>query len=302
MKKAIIGLSLVGLLGLLIMYLTRPQGEGAQEPIIVVSREAGSGTRGAFVELMHIVDEYDDDAITVEADTLNGTSGVMQTVAGNPNAIGYISYGSLNDSVKALAIDGVTITPDTVKNNTYPIARPFNLVWSQETLTPVADDFLTYIFSQEGQAMVEANGYIAVGARPEAGQTHKDVANQPLQPYQPANLSGQVNIVGSTSLTPIVEKLAEAYMAHNPNVKISITSNGSTAGIAAVGDGTADLGMTSRELTTAEQAHVQAIAIALDGIVIIVHPQSQFDDLTIDTIRDIYKGKISDWADVSSRE
>ncbi|MCW6680242.1 substrate-binding domain-containing protein [Aerococcaceae bacterium NML130460] len=302
MKKAVLGISVVAVLALLFAYFTRPQGERAQQPIIVVSREVGSGTRGAFVDIMKVVDEHGDDAITVEADTLNGTSGVMQTVAGNPDAIGYISYGSLNDSVKAIAINGVSISPDAVKKGAYPVARPFNLVWSQSALTPIADDFLTYIFSQEGQALVEASGYIAVGARPEVGQTHLDVAHVPLKVYEPAQLSGQISIVGSTSLTPVVEKLAEAYTAHNPKVKISITSNGSTAGIAAVSDGTADLGMASRELKATEQTQVHSVAMALDGIVIIVNNASSIDDLTFDTVRAIYNGSINDWADVRNHQ
>ncbi|MCW6665752.1 substrate-binding domain-containing protein [Aerococcaceae bacterium NML191219] len=302
MKKAVLGISVVAVLALLFAYFTRPQGERAQQPIIVVSREVGSGTRGAFVDIMKVVDEHGDDAITVEADTLNGTSGVMQTVAGNPDAIGYISYGSLNDSVKAIAINGVSISPDAVKKGTYPVARPFNLVWSQSALNPIADDFLTYTFSQEGQALVEASGYIAVGARPEVGQTHLDVAHVPLKVYEPAQLSGQISIVGSTSLTPVVEKLAEAYMVHNPKVKISITSNGSTAGIAAVSDGTADLGMASRELKEAEQAKVHSVAMALDGIVIIVNNASPINDLTFDTVRAIYNGSINDWADVQNHQ
>ncbi|MDO4431916.1 MAG: substrate-binding domain-containing protein [Aerococcaceae bacterium] len=299
-KNFYIGVALLGVLVGLYLYAqqTKHPRLAAKQPIIVVSREAGSGTRGAFVDIVEVKDANGDDNITVEADVLNGTSGVMQVVAGNPNAIGYISYGSLNDSVKAIAVDGVAISPENVKSGDYTLARPFNVAWSKKELSPLADDFLNFIFSKEGQAMVEDEGYISVGTRPSANQTYQDVSGQPLQPYQPTNLSGQLNVIGSTSLTPVVEKLAERYMTYNPAVKISITSNGSTAGLAAAIDGTADLGMASRELKAAEQEQLHSVAIALDGIVIIVHPESAYSELPLDTIRAIYSGEIFDWESV----
>lgn len=300
MKKTYVwwGIAISLLIGAVWVLWPKSKDTAGIEPIIVVSREVGSGTRGVFVDIMKIIDDNGDDAITVEADVLNGTSGVMQTVAGNPAAIGYISLGSLDSSVKSVAIDGVSISSDAVKKGDYKVARPFNLAWSKTNLTPIADDFLDYIFSQEGQKLVEASGYISVGARPKEGQTHQDTMDLPLEVYQPSGLSGQINVVGSTSLTPVMEKLAENYMKLNPQVKISITSNGSTAGLASAMDGTADLGMASRELKENEQAQLSSVAFALDGIVIIVNNQSPIDNLSFETVRNIYNGSIVDWAQV----
>lgn len=269
-----------------------------QEPIIVVSRENGSGTRSAFVDIVGLVDAQGDDNITVEADVLNGTGGVMQTVAGNRYAIGYISYGSLNNTVKPLAIDGAMMTAETVKSGQYQLARPFNLAWQPNNISPIADDFLTYIFSKEGQEIVEQMGYISVGKRPNANESYRDVQGQPLEKYVPLQLTGQINIVGSTSLTPVVEKLAEQYMSMNPNVKINITSNGSTAGLAAVANGSAHLGMSSRELKDNELAILKSAAIALDGIVIVVNPQQAVDNVSLEMLRAIYEGSVQDWKDV----
>ena len=261
------------------------------ESIIVVSREAGSGTRAAFAELAGVVDEHGDDAITVEADVLNTTGGVMQVVAGNKAAIGYISLGSVNHTVKALSLDGVTISAQAVRDGSYPLARPFNLAWKRDGLTPIASDFLRFVYSQEGQELVEQNGFIAMG---EATKWQGQVAGS--YPYEVTEEeSGTLSIVGSTSLTPIIEKLAERYQRLQPNVRVNVTSNGSTAGLTAALDGTADLGMASRALSKSEQSKLNATAFALDGIVAVVNPAQTMTDISLAQLRRIYTGDQTKW-------
>ena len=258
------------------------------QPIIVVSREAGSGTRQAFVELAKVVDAQGDDNITVEADVLNTTGGVLQVVAGNPAAIGYISFGSLNDSIQALSLDGVAVSVEAVRDGSYPLSRPFNLAWKEEGLSELGQDFMSFVFSREGQAMVESAGYISPGSKAtwQAG----------AYDYSSGGHKGQLSLVGSTSLTPVIEKLAERYEKLNPGVKINVTSNGSTAGFTAALDGTADIGMLSRELTTSEASQVGHATFALDGIVVVVNPaQSQLKNLTLTELQAIFSGQKTHW-------
>ncbi|MGX7349540.1 substrate-binding domain-containing protein [Dolosicoccus paucivorans] len=262
-----------------------------KEAINVVSREAGSGTRDAFVEEVHVVDDQGDDMTTVEADVQNSTNGVMQYVAGNPRGIGYISFGSLNDTVKPIAIDGVPITEETIKSGDYSVARSFNIVWKHDGLSDLANDFVGFIYSPEGKEIIEGLNYISIGKE-----------RQPdLPPTSRTTPKGQLTIVGSTSVTPVMEKLAERYEQNNPGVKINITSNGSSAGVSAATEGTADIGMVSRALNDEEQEQLLAVPIALDGIAIVIHPSNPHANLTFNEVSDIFKGKITHWDQLPTR-
>lgn len=276
----------------------------AQEgPINVISREDGSGTRSAFVEIVGVVDENDDDMTALSAVVQNSTNGVMQTVAGDSNAIGYISLGSLDDTVKAVNIEGVEPTADTIKAGDYKIARPFNLAWAKdEELSEVAADFLDYIYSAEGQAIVEEEGFISVTRSADEGDEGEEASEESaeLPSYEASGLSGTIEVVGSTSVTPIIERLAEEYKALNSDVTINITSNGSSAGLEAARTGTGDLGMASRELSDEEKEALNFDAIAMDGIAVIVHNENATEDLTLEQVRQIFLGEIVNWEDLAN--
>lgn len=254
-----------------------------QTQINVISREVGSGTRSAFVEVLGIEDDNGDDATTVRAVVQNSTNGVMQLVNGDQAAIGYISYGSLNDNVQAVRIDGVEINPETMSNGEYALSRPFNLAWKKDGMSDLATDFLAYMHSEAGQQIVESLGFVRVN---KAGEGIN---------YQPTDLSGTIEVVGSTSVTPVVEKLAEAYRQLNPNVKINITSNGSSAGMEAAMNGVADFGMASRALNEKEKAVLESDAVALDGIAIIVNNKNTANSFTTEELQAIFKGELTDW-------
>lgn len=251
----------------------------ATGPISVISREEGSGTRDAFVEATGVMAD-DVDNTTAAATIMNGTDQVITAVADDPNAIGYISLGSLNDTVKALAVDGVEATEENVASGDYAISRPFNIVYQGE-LEGVVADFHDFIFSEEGQAIVLEEGYVQ--AKAEAAPYEGD-----------GSQSGSINVVGSTSVSPVMEKLAEAYQELNSGVQVNITSNGSSAGVTAAADGTADLGMASRALAD-DETDVTAEAIATDGVAVIVNPENGTSDLTLETIAGIFTGEITDW-------
>lgn len=342
MKKSLKTLPLLATAGLILSAVVPAF---AQEGTInVVSREDGSGTRGAFVEIVGVVDENDDDMTTTSAVIQNSTNGVMQTVAGDTNGIGYISLGSLDDSVKAVTVDGAEATPETINAGEYPIARPFVLAWGQEQ-SEVSTDFLTFVHSKEGQTIVEAEGYIAVdvegneaGATEEAAENTAEETNEEsteetaeesaeetteestedaaeesteettdasaslvdsLPSYEATAVEGTIEIVGSTSVTPVVEILAEEYMALNPGVTVNITSNGSSAGIEAAIGGTADFGMSSRALTEEEAGQLNQSNIALDGIAVIVNKDSAIEDLSLETIKSIFLGEITTWEETA---
>lgn len=257
------------------------------EYINVVSREDGSGTRGAFIELFGIETEDADgnkiDNTTDTAEITNSTSVMMTTVAGNEYAIGYVSLGSLDDTVKALKIDGAEPSVDTVKDGSYKISRPFNIV-TKDGLSEVAADFVKYIMSEDGQKVVEDNGYISQG-------------NEGA--YEAAGLSGKVTVAGSSSVTPVMEKLAEAYKELNPDVEIEVQQNDSTTGVTSAIDGICDIGMASRELKDTETSQgVTGTSIALDGIAVIVNKQNPVDELTSDQVMSIFTGETQDWSDV----
>jgi len=256
--------------------------------ISVISREDGSGTRGAFVELFGVEEKDAEgnkiDYTTLEAIITNSTSVMMTSVAGDEKAIGYISLGSLNDSVKAIQIDGVDATADNIKNGSYAISRPFNIAVKSE-LSEVANDFINFIMSAEGQAIVEENGYIAVVENAES--------------YAGASPSGKVVLAGSSSVTPVMEKLKEAYLAVNANAEIEIQESDSSTGMTAAIDGLCDIGMASRALKDSEvEAGLTSTAIAMDGIAVIVNLNNPVNGLTAKQVKSVYVGETLNWEEV----
>lgn len=262
---------------------------GASGAISVVTREDGSGTRSAFIELFGVEAENEagekvDNTIQT-AEVTNSTSVMMTTVAGNTAAIGYVSLGSLDEeSVSAVKIDGVEPSADNVKNDTYKIKRPFNIA-TKDDLSDVAADFIKFIMSEQGQAVVEENGYISQG-------------NEGA--YTASSMSGKITIAGSSSVTPVMEKLSEAYRALNSGVTIEVQQSDSTTGMTSAIDGTCDIGMASRDLKDSElSAGLKNTVIALDGIAVIVNKDSSITDLTSEQVKDIYTGVITDWSEVA---
>lgn len=254
--------------------------------ISVVSREDGSGTRGAFIELFGIEEKDADgnkiDNTTEEAIVTNSTSVMMTTVAGNPAAIGYISLGSLNDTVKALKIDGADATVENIKSGSYKVSRPFNIA-TKGTLSEAAQDFEDYILSAEGQAVIEENGYIA--------------ADDAAKPYAGKQPSGKVTVAGSSSVTPVMEKLKEAYAAVNPNAEVEIQESDSTTGMNSTIEGICDIGMASRALKNSEkEAGLTETKIAIDGIAVIVNKENSFDGMTSEAVKGVFTGEITDWS------
>lgn len=260
------------------------EGTSASGPITVISREDGSGTRGAFVELLGVEDEDGNDMTTVSAEISNSTEVVIQSVAGNTGAIGYISLGSLDGTVKGVKIDGVEPTAENVASGDYTVSRPFNVATKGELQNEAAQDFMNYIMSAEGQAVVEEAGYIPV----EGAET-----------FTSTSPSGSVTISGSSSVSPLMEKLKEAYEAVNPNVSIELQTSDSTTGMTNAINGMCDIGMASRELKQEEldQGLVNTV-IATDGIAIIVNNDSPIEELTSEQVRDIYLGNITDWSEL----
>lgn len=259
-------------------------GSGLDTDITVVSREEGSGTRGAFVELMKIEDDDGDHTVDT-AEISNSTSVVTQTVAGNKSAIGYISLGSLNDTVKAVKVDDVEPTVENIKAGSYAVSRPFEICYKEENLTDLGKDFISFIMSAEGQKIVDDEGYIAMDEKAES--------------YTGSGMSGNLSLNGSTSVSPLMEKLAEAYRAINPDVNIDIQQTGSGAGITATADGTCEIGMSSRALKDEELAQgITEEQIALDGIAVIVNKENGIEGLTSEQIRQIFVGDITNWAEL----
>lgn len=273
----------LALLSCAVLVAATAVGCGSQnEKITVVSREDGSGTRSAFSELMGIVKD-DKDNTTDTAEVTNSTSVMLTTVAGNKAAIGYVSLGSLNDTVKAVKVDGVEATAENVKAGKYAVSRPFNIVTGKD-LTPLAQDFISYILSTDGQAVVDEKGYISV-TQGEA--------------YKASGQTGTLTIAGSTSVAPLMEVLADKYMALNSGVKIEIQQSGSSAGITSAVEGVCQIGMASRELKDSETAKgVTATKIAMDGIAVIVNKDNSYSELTSDQIRKIYTGETTRWSDL----
>lgn len=251
--------------------------------ITVVSREDGSGTRGAFTELTG-VDDGDNDNTTLDASIQNSTGAVMTLVANDPNAIGYISLGSLNDTVKAIGVDGVNPSVETIADGSYKVARPFNIATNKSTdLDEVSSELLDFIFSDEGQEIVASNGLIAV---------------ESTGAFQSEMPSGNITVGGSTSVTPVMEKLVESYLAINTNATIDIQGVGSSAGMTGAIDGTFDIGMASRDMKDSELESLNDYVIALDGIAVVVNNSNTIENVTMDDLMNIYTGEIIDFSEL----
>ena len=268
--------------------VTEPAGGKAEGPITVVSREDGSGTRGAFIELFGIESKNDAgekvDNTTEDAEITNSTSVMMTTIAGNKGAIGYVSLGSLNDTVKAVAIDGADATVDAIKAGEYKGSTSLQTLQSKDGLSDAASDFIKFIMSEDGQKVVEDNGYISQG-------------NEGA--YTASGLKGKVVVAGSSSVTPVMEKLKEAYVAVNPDVEIEVQQSDSTTGMTSAIEGVCDIGMASRDLKDSElEADLTSTVIAMDGIAVVVNNDSPVAELTSENVKDIFTGEITDWADV----
>lgn len=257
----------------------------ASKTISVVTREEGSGTRDAFTELTGVLVKNGDnktDNTTTSAVTINSTEAVITNVKDNEAAIGYISLGSLNDTVKALKIGGVEATADNVKSGDYAVSRPFNIAYKGE-LSDVAQDFVDYIMSSDGQKIVSDNGYVTVSEN---------------AAYSGKKPSGKISVAGSSSVSPVMEKLAEAYQKVNTNAKVEIQTSDSSAGMQSAMGGTCDIGMASRELKDEEKSALKVETIAKDGIAVIVNNANTCDDLTLDQVKSIYTGETTVWSDI----
>lgn len=257
----------------------------ASKTISVVTREEGSGTRDAFTELTGVLVKDGDnktDNTTTSAVTINSTEAVITNVKDNDAAIGYISLGSLNDTVKALKIGGVEATADNVKSGDYAVSRPFNIAYKGE-LSDVAQDFVDYIMSSDGQKIVSDNGYVTVSEN---------------AAYSGKKPSGKISVAGSSSVSPVMEKLAEAYQKVNTNAKVEIQTSDSSAGMQSAMGGTCDIGMVSRDLKDEEKSALKVETIAKDGIAVIVNNANTCDDLTLDQVKSIYTGETTVWSDI----
>lgn len=259
-----------------------------KKSVVLISREEGSGTRGAFVELFGIEMKNAEgkkvDFTSEEADITNSTEVMLTSVAGNKYAIGYVSLGSLNKTVKALKIEGVSPSVSSIKNGTYKISRPFNIVTKQTGLSENASDFIRFILSSDGQAIVEANGYISATQNPAYIATGK---------------KGKITVAGSSSVTPVMEKLAEAYEKLNTEIKIEVQMSDSTTGVNSALNGVCEIGMASRELKDSEKAKgALQIKIAIDGIAVIINKENPTESASIQSVKDLYIGTISKWGDV----
>ena len=258
----------------------------SKKTISVMSREEGSGTRGAFIELFGVEQKNSSgkkvDYTTEEAAITNSTSVMLTSVAGDIYSIGYVSLGSLNDSVKALKIEGVDATVSNIKNKSYKISRPFNIA-VKEKLSAPAQDFVNFIMSSEGQKIVEKNKYIAVESKS----------------FTSNKASGKVVVAGSSSVSPVMEKLIEVYKSVNPNARIELQTSDSTTGVTNAANGTCDIGMASRGLKETEKAKgLKEITIAIDGIAVVVNKANPLVNAKIEIVRDIYMGKIQKWSEI----
>ncbi|WP_440557668.1 substrate-binding domain-containing protein [Treponema succinifaciens] len=259
-----------------------------KKSVVLISREEGSGTRGAFVELFGIEMKNAEgkkvDFSSEEADITNSTEVMLTSIAGNKYAIGYVSLGSLNKTVKALKIEGVSPSVSSIKNGSYKISRPFNIVTKQTGLSENASDFIRFILSSDGQAIVEANGYISATQNPAYIATEK---------------KGKITVAGSSSVTPVMEKLAEAYEKLNPEIKIEVQMSDSTTGVNSALNGVCEIGMASRELKDSEKAKgALQTKIAIDGIAVIINKENPTESASIQSVKDLYIGTISKWGDV----
>lgn len=258
---------------------------GMTGSITVVTREEGSGTRGAFVEIFEVVDEDGNDDITQTAEIGNGTSVILTSVENDRQAIGYISLGSLRDTVKALLVDGTAATTDNVKNGSYRVSRPFLIATNGEPIKPEVLDLIHFIFSEEGQNVAEARGYVSLGNNGS---------------FTSNGASGTVVVAGSTSVAPLMEHLQEAYNAINPDVRIEIQSSGSSAGLTAAIDGLCDIAMSSRDIRDSETASgLIGQLICIDGLAVVVNQDNPLNGITSEQVKEIYLGNQNDWSFVN---
>lgn len=251
--------------------------------ITVISREEGSGTRDAFVELMGVTDENGNDITADSAELTNSTSVVMSTVKGNKNAIGYVSLGSLSSDVKAVGLDGVAPSTATVKDGSYKLQRPFKIAYVDTKLTDIDKDFISFITSKQGEAIISKEGYISTEAK---------------EDYTKSGKKGTITIAGSTSVAPVMNVLADEYKKLNPDVKIEIQESGSSAGIESAMQGAVEIAMSSRELKDDESKTLKSQTIALDGIAVIVNSSNSLDTLTSKQVKNIFEGNVSTWEEV----
>ena len=259
-------------------------GFDTSKDISVVSREDGSGTRGAFIELTGVEEKDADgnkvDNTTLDASITNSTEVMMTTVSGNDYAIGYASLGSLNDTVKAVKVGGVEATADNINAGTYTLARPFNIV-TGDSVSEVAQDFINYIMSEDGQKIISDNGYIEV---------------ENTGSFTSSKVKGSIVVAGSSSVTPVMEKLKEAYQAVNSDVEVEIQTSDSTTGMQNAIDGVCDIGMASRELKDSEKEAGQTpTVIAMDGIAVVVNNDNPTDELSSDQVKSIFTGDVLTW-------
>ena len=287
MQRKIVRVFSVLVCMMLLVGCTSPQAFSPTQEIHVISREDGSGTRGAFTELAGISQKNEAgvsyDYTTKEVVITNSTSVVMLSVGEDSHAIGYLSLGSLDDSVKRLSVEGVSPTAEHIKDSSYPIARPFLLATPPE-ISPITEDFLRFIVSKEGQEIVEKNGYVAIAEG---------------EPYKDTYLSGKIVVGGSSSVTPVMEKLREAYLSYHPDVVIEVQQSDSTTGMASVVTGNYDIGMSSRSLKDSEKAEgLVEYTIAIDGIVMIVNHNNTLNNISLQDIRDIFTGEKTHWQEV----
>ena len=255
---------------------------GASGQITVISREEGSGTRDAFVEVMGITDEKGNDITADMAELTNSTSVMMSTVKGNKNAIGYVSLGSLSSDVKAVKLDGVAPSTATVKDGSYKLQRPFKIAYAK--LTDIDKDFISFIMSKQGEAVIAKEGYISTEAK---------------EDYTGSGKKGTITIAGSTSVAPVMNVLADEYKKLNPDVKIEIQESGSSAGIESAMQGAVEIAMSSRELKEDEAKTLKSQTIALDGIAVIVNSSNTLDALTSEQVKNIFAGNVSAWEEVT---
>ncbi len=265
--------------------VSNTQTEKVTGTISVVSREKGSGTRDAFIELTGILEKDENgnstDRTSEDATTLSNTEGVLSNISGDIRGIGYISLGSLNDKVKAVSIDGVEPSVDTIIDGTYKISRPFNIAVKKEGASEAAQDFINYIMSAEGQKIITDNSYVQINDKAEA--------------YTKSKATGKVTVAGSTSVTPVMTKLKEAYAAVNPDVTVEIQTSDSSSGMTATMEGRCDIGMASRGLKDTELEKLTETTIAKDGIVVVVNNANDLSNLSMEQVRQIFTGEITDW-------
>ncbi len=261
--------------------------KGGNDTITVISREEGSGTRGAFVELFGVEEKDADgnkiDRTTEDAEIYSSTSVVITSVAGDENAIGYVSLGSLKDTVKALQIDGAAATVENVKNGSYKVTRPFNIATKEDT-PELAQDFIAYILSEEGQTVIENNGYVSDGNN---------------GAYAGTKPAGEITVSGSSSVSPLMEKLIEAYKAINADAEIKLQTTDSSTGMNDVAEGKCEIGMASRAVKDSElEKGLVPTQICTDGVAVIVNKDNEINGLTTEQVKNIYIGEITKWSEV----